>query len=436
MPLFLHAASSLTNLLFAGLWQGLAFASLGIFLCALLSRAPASLRHACFVALFLSTLVVPCLRVPQQASLSRAYGLRVSRWVPASIASLWIGLVVLRGAQLAFAWRHLCAVRRMAEPVQVQGTGSIRAGGRNVLLWSSNDVSSPCILGFLSPRLLLPKWMVGGMSAFDLQQIALHEVEHLRRGDDWLNLIVQFGMVLSPLNPFLLWLARRIAVERELAVDAAVVAHTNQPLAYASCLTRLAEQRLQCGRLRLAVAAWERKSELVRRVHVLLHRSSAWTRRQSAGAAVSVAAIVLLAVGAIARAPWSVAVQLETLAAVAPQDSAGVIPGHFPDRAQSHPELRSAQLVQASFHVEPAAPPMTRTMRRMATSSQRQRGMNAPHGLPAVHLTEAAAVLKRPGSHRNHAVALMQHSVRFVRAEFTPAYLALPTTDGWLLFQL
>lgn len=436
MPLFLHSASILTNFLFAGLWQGLAFASLGILMCALLSRAPASLRHACLVALFLSTLVVPCLHFSQQASLGRAYGIHMNRWVPVSVVSLWMALVLLRGAQLALAWRHLCAVRRTAEPVQVQATGSIRAGGRTVLLCSSNEVSSPCILGFLSPRLLLPKWMVGDMSAFDLRQIALHEAEHLRRGDDWLNLAVQFGIVLSPLNPFLLWLARRIAVERELAVDAAVVAHTNQPLAYASCLTRLAEQRLQRGRLRLAVAAWEHKSELVRRVHVLLHRSSTWSRRQSAGAAVSVAAVVLLAAGTIARAPLTVAVQVETHAVVAPQESAGVVPGQFPDRAQSHPELGSAQLVQTSFHVEPAAPSMTRVPRRIATSSHRQGGIASPHGMHSAHLTEAAAVLKRPGLHRNHALTVTQDGVRFMRAEFTTAYLALPTTNGWLLIQL
>lgn len=436
MPFFLHSAAILTSLLIAGLWQGLAFTSLGILMCALLSRAPASVRHACLVALFLSTLVLPCLHFPQQAVWGRAYGLHVNRWVPVSIALLWTGLVLLRGAQLALAWRHLCAVRRKAEPVQVQGTDRIRAGGRNVPLFSSNDVSSPCILGFLSPRLLLPQWMVGDMSASDLHQIALHEAEHLRRGDDWLNLAVQFGIVLSPLNPFLLWLARRIAVERELAVDAAVVAHTNQPLAYASCLTRLAEQRLQRGRLRLALSAWERRSELVRRVHVLLHRSSAWTRRQSAGAAVSVAAVVLLAAGAIARAPWSVAVQVETHAGVASQESASVVSGQFPDRAQSHPELGAAQLVQASFHVETAVPRMTRATRRMATSLHRQGGNAAPHGLHSAHLTEATAVLKRPGSHRNHAVTVTQDGVRFVRADFTPAYLALPTTNGWLLFQL
>lgn len=436
MPLFLHSASILTNFLFAGLWQGLAFASLGILMCALLSRAPASLRHACLVALFLSTLVVPCLHFSQQACLGRTYGIHMNRWVPVSVVSLWMALVLLRGAQLALAWRHLCAVRRTAEPVQVQGTGSIRAGGRTVLLCSSNEVSSPCILGFLSPRLLLPKWMVGDMSSFDLRQIALHEAEHLRRGDDWLNLIVQFGMVLSPLNPFLLWLAKRIDTERELAVDAAVVAHTNQPLAYASCLTRLAEQRLQRGRLRLALAAWERKSELVRRVHVLLHHTSAWTRRQSTGAAVSVAAVVLLAAGAIAHAPWSVAVQVDTTAVMAPQESASVAPGQFADRAQSHPELRSAQLVQASFHVETTAPAMTHMMRRMATSSPRQGGIPPPHGMHSVHLTEATAVLKRPGSYRKHAVIVTQGGARFVRAEFRPAYLALPTINGWLLFQL
>ena len=105
--------------------------------------------------------------------------------------------------------------------------------------------------------------MVPLLTEEELHRIAVHECEHLRRHDDWLNLLLQVGMVLSPLNPALFWLSRSIGVQRELACDDAVVATTGDPIAYASCLARLAEQRMQQrNHLRLALAAWERKSEL------------------------------------------------------------------------------------------------------------------------------------------------------------------------------
>ena len=47
----------------------------------------------------------------------------------------------------------------------------------------------------------------------------LHEAGHLRRRDDWMNLLQKVGLVLLPLNPVLMWIERRLCLERELACD-------------------------------------------------------------------------------------------------------------------------------------------------------------------------------------------------------------------------
>ena len=100
----------------------------------------------------------------------------------------------------------------------------------------------------------------------------MHEMEHLRRADDWTNLLQKAGLVLFPLNPVLLWVERRLCAERELACDDRVLLSTGARKAYAICLTRLAEYSMFRRNLSLALGAWERRSELVRRIHRILRR--------------------------------------------------------------------------------------------------------------------------------------------------------------------
>ena len=98
----------------------------------------------------------------------------------------------------------------------------------------------------------------------------LHEVGHLRRADDWINLLQKLSLVIVPLNPVLMWIERRLCLERELACDDDVLRLTKAPKAYATCLTNLAEHRLGRRVAALSLGAWERQSELARRVHSIL----------------------------------------------------------------------------------------------------------------------------------------------------------------------
>jgi hypothetical protein len=98
----------------------------------------------------------------------------------------------------------------------------------------------------------------------------LHETEHLRRHDDWTNLLQKLSLVLFPLNPAMLWMERRLCLEREMACDEGVVRVTHAPRAYAACLTSLAERGLERRAEALSLGAWQRRPELVHRVHGIL----------------------------------------------------------------------------------------------------------------------------------------------------------------------
>ena len=445
MPLLLHISALLTAACVAGLWQGVCMVLMGVALCGLMPRVSARLRHAVLIALFAAALFLPFLSFHGQGGDSVQHGFRLAPWVAVALAAVWLAAAVFRGFQLYLAWRHLCAVRRAAVAVQVQGAAVFTAGTRRAILCSSPDVDSPTILGFRSPRLLLPDWMVPRLSESELQQIALHECEHLRRGDDWMNLLLQVGLILSPLNPALFWLNRIIGVQRELAVDAAVVEQTAKPLAYAACLTRLAEQRLERGRLRLALSAWERKSELVQRVHILLDQSAAWTRAQSAWATAAAAAVLLAAAIGMARVPQFVHVAAASTQVATMQPSAAVLPAIHATVLQSdlrEDTLTAPRMVPASFHVQPARfvkAHVTRrkVSRKTANSSPDSRAFAIPQPDHAPLLMRAHYTLPRNvTTTRDDSEQMVTEPVQLTPALFSSPYVAVPMANGWLLIEL
>ena len=131
------------------------------------------------------------------------------------------------------------------------------------------------MIGFLAPRILIPEWLFARLTPGELEQVVLHEAEHLRRRDDWTNLLQKLSLVLFPLNPALAWMERRLCREREMACDEGVVRRTQAPRAYAACLTSLAERGLQRRVQALSLGAFERRPELVHRVHSILRRRQA-----------------------------------------------------------------------------------------------------------------------------------------------------------------
>jgi len=128
------------------------------------------------------------------------------------------------------------------------------------------------VFGFFKPRILVPPELIDALTDSELQQVILHEMEHLRRADDWTNLLQKLALVFFPLNPALLWVEKRLCAERELACDDHVLSSVAARKSYAICLTRLAEYSMLHRGLSLVLGAWERQSEVVRRVHRILRR--------------------------------------------------------------------------------------------------------------------------------------------------------------------
>jgi BlaR1 peptidase M56 len=115
------------------------------------------------------------------------------------------------------------------------------------------------------------------LPAQDLNVILLHEFAHLRRWDDWTNLIQKIVRALFFFHPAVWWIEKRISVEREMACDDAVLAETANPHGYATCLVSLLEKslahRLAQRRWSMAQAAVHRAREASLRLAQILDKN-------------------------------------------------------------------------------------------------------------------------------------------------------------------
>src|ERR1700733_4785686 len=281
---FTHLAALAASHLFSSAWEGMVLAVCVFVVLRMFPGLSAAARSVIWLNVFLLLVLrnaIPYSRGHMLAgSLGRSASLQLDPVWSLVITGVWAMLSSYRALQLLVSAARLrglsSRVTVISPPDALQGLLEIRNRRgrvvRAVELATSGEVQRPSVIGFLRPRILIPPALLQRLSAVELEQVVVHEMEHLRRGDDWTNLLQKVALVLFPLNPALLWVERRLCAERELACDDSVLRSNRGRKAYAVCLTRLAEYSMLQRSLSLVLGAWERQSELVRRVHRILGR--------------------------------------------------------------------------------------------------------------------------------------------------------------------
>ncbi|MGA3046712.1 MAG: M56 family metallopeptidase [Terracidiphilus sp.] len=426
-------SSTAVSGLFSAIWEGSILALCTAVCLRLMPRLSAAARSLVWLNVFLLLVllhIVPSLRerigagMPEHASpvyLAPGWSL--------AIAALWATLSLWRATGLALSAVRLHRMARRATPVHVDETiQSVIRGeesGRAAELCVSDEVERPSVFGFFRPRILLPSGLIERLSASELQQVVVHEMEHLRRRDDWTNLLQKIGLMLFPLNPVLFWAERRLCIERELACDDRVLRSSCARKAYALCLTRLAEDSMLRRSLSLALGAWERRPELVLRVQRLLRRpSEAMGSRQAKLVTAGLILGVLGSAAVLARSP-----QLVSFAPLSPATMLVRTPSiaYLPEAGSREPNLQdqggSVQLVKAVMP-QPAQPaPKARTTQIKAVKHiVKQRAVQARQAW--VVLTEWSDTEPPP------------HIVFAVDPVNRNSYAAVPVANGWVIFQI
>ena len=114
---------------------------------------------------------------------------------------------------------------------------------RRVSVGICDRLAMPVLIGIVRPLILLPPAALSGWSVEQLEMVLLHELAHLRRWDNLVNLIQRFVESLLFFHPVVWWLSGWVRLERELCCDRLVVDRVGQPVAYAEMLVALSGTR-------------------------------------------------------------------------------------------------------------------------------------------------------------------------------------------------
>lgn len=177
-----------------------------------------------------------------------------------AIFRMWFVLVGLQLVKLSFEWYKL---NRLAKTDAID-TGSVWADKiaqlsslfgirRKVGLKVSAKVSSPLVIGFFKPLILLPIGLINELSAEEVELILLHELAHIKRGDFLVNMLIRLARILLFFNPLIWWLCKLIDAEREHCCDDHVIKVTGDKIGYVRMLVRFAESRMPSPNLAMTL---------------------------------------------------------------------------------------------------------------------------------------------------------------------------------------
>lgn len=281
-----------------------------------LSRTNSTTRYTVWSATLLAVVSLPALMLeaPPAAGQGTAVAGGALVTVPAPggwvlwALGAWLVVSAAMLARLAWGYRSMRRLKRRARPLQIDPSLNACAGGRPVRLCASTEIGVPMAAGLFNPVILIPESLLGQLSQEEFRQVLVHELAHIRRWDDWTNLAEKVVEALFFFHPAVLWIARRLDLEREIACDDWVVSMTGAARPYAVCLTKLVELRAFSRGPQLAHGAVARKRQVSHRIESLVSRKrAAGTRFSKIGLLAGSGALAMLAVLAVHAAPIAVA---------------------------------------------------------------------------------------------------------------------------------
>jgi beta-lactamase regulating signal transducer with metallopeptidase domain len=159
-----------------------------------------------------------------------------------------------------------------------------------------DSISSPLVVGVVKPLILLPPVALTGWSPEHLEMVLVHELAHVRRWDNAVNLFQRVVESLLFFHPVVWIVSGWVRRDREDCCDAVVVRHTAKPQAYAELLLALAAHQPLVGLATSAAMARHPVASRIRRI-LKLQDEPMLVSRQAIGFLASAVLACVLAVG-------------------------------------------------------------------------------------------------------------------------------------------
>ena len=240
-------------------------------------------RFAIWLVTLLAILILPFVGSTGASKLitTSAPHIKVSAGRLDYVLAIWAVISLFGILRILLGVAHLRGLRararqlRVAElPAEACSVAKEFSSTRTVRICVSDEISAPTAVGFIRPAVLVPTWALSELTGEKLRSVLLHEVGHLRRWDDWTNLLQKLLRAIFFFHPAVWWIDSRLCLEREMACDDLVLAETNDAHGYAECLVSLAEKSMVRRGLALAVAAVGRVRQTTLRLGRILDQNS------------------------------------------------------------------------------------------------------------------------------------------------------------------
>ena len=203
-------------------------------------------------------------RLPVQINTNTLFSTLVTLWL--------VGVMILLTRLAAGCWRvrRLHIVARVEAPSHWQALAEDLASRlglrRRFLIVDSARVSTPTVIGWLRPVVLLPIAALSGLTPRQVEAILAHELAHIRRHDFLINLLQTLAETALFYHPAVWWVSSRIRTEREHCCDDVAVSVCGDAREYAAALTELASWSIAHSPLAMAAT----RGPLLNRVRRLL----------------------------------------------------------------------------------------------------------------------------------------------------------------------
>lgn len=353
-------AAALLGPVLNGVLVGTGVAGMVWLLLRALPRASATMRYAVWLIALLAIVSLPALMFETPASAGQgmaapapAEGARALLTLPAPgdvalwVFGLWAVVASLLIIRLAWSYWSVLGLKRRARPAegrpvqQFEQVFRTYGGRRPVRLCVSPEAAVPMAAGLCNPVILIPELLQERLSEEEFRQVLVHELAHIRRWDDWTNLVQKFAEAVFFFNPAVLWIARRLNLEREIACDDWVVSMTGAARPYAACLTKLVELSGFSRGPQLAHGAVTRKPQISVRIESLLSRKHGGSPRFSpAGVLASSSGLAVVALLAAHVAP--IAIAQPPIATLPPPRAVAVVASAYKAPAPAPQPVRRA----------------------------------------------------------------------------------------------
>ena len=156
---------------------------------------------------------------------------------------------------------------------------------RQVSIAVCDHIAQPVLIGILRPLILLPASALSGWTPEELEMVLVHELAHVRRWDNLVNLLQRIVESALFFHPAVWLISRQVRRDREECCDAVVVSPIERPHDYAALLVSIAA-KLQARRpAALAAASAMADHPLAGRVRRILKLEDEpmWISRRTLG---------------------------------------------------------------------------------------------------------------------------------------------------------